>query len=113
MKKSKHIKKKKKSKHNAFQGNSRSILNLGFRGGVGQKYSERLHRQGDILRCGVKAEVSQVEDRKVCWINRDKANDTPSETFLGLSHPKRLNKDDIPLLGSQDSPLLPEPSSGL
>lgn len=94
MKKSKHILRKKKTKKqkkqaHAFQGNSRSVLNLGFRGGVGQKYSGRPHRQGDILRCGVKAKVGQVEDRKVCWINRDKANDTPSN-FSRSFPPKEI-----------------------
>lgn len=54
-------------------------------------------KRRDVVRDGVKAwEICQVEEEKPCWLNRDKANDTDtcSETFLGLSHLKRLNKDE-------------------
>lgn len=106
----------KKSEHNAFQGNSWSILSLAFGGGGGQK-SGRLHRKGDMLRCNLKGwEVCWVAgEEKAFWINRDKANDTCSDTLLGLSHRQINNPRPIyvPILGSQDSPLLPGPSSVL
>lgn len=86
-----------KNKHNALQGNSWGILSLGS-GGRGRTATrktaeERWHFWGAHWKDEESAR--QVEEMGQAFgTNRDKANGTCSETFLGLSHPQRLNKDE-------------------